>query len=66
MAELWKPQTIEILKSWVDAIIHEASEDLTHWETNFVNDMQVRLDQGSPLTRYQQEKLEEIYTEYTS
>jgi hypothetical protein len=66
MAEIWRGQTPDVLKSWVEAIRTEASDELTDWETRFVNDMWDRLDRGSILTQYQQEKLEEIYVEYTS
>lgn len=69
MAKIWTPQPIEVYRSWIDAIISEASDDLNDWETNFVNDMDDRVTmlagtQGN-LTQGQAEKLESIYAKYT-
>jgi len=36
MGNIWKPQTREVLKSWIDALRTEASEELTDWETEFL------------------------------
>jgi hypothetical protein len=65
MAEKWKPTEPEVLQSWIDALQYEASDDLSDWESNFVNDMANRLMRGSTLTQSQEEKLEEIYAEKT-
>ena len=66
MSEMWKPQPIEVYRSWVDAITSEASEELNDWEINFVNDMDEKLSGLRQLTQSQAEKLESIYVEYTS
>lgn len=65
MAKAWTPQPREVLQSWVDAILEEASEDLTDWETTFVSDMQIRLANKWPWTKAQEEKLEAIYADKT-
>ena len=65
MPPVWKPQPIEVYRDWVDSIIEEASDLLTDWEANFINDIDIRLDSG-PLTEAQANKLESIYTKYTS
>lgn len=65
MAEKWKPNSLEVLRSWADAIIDEASDELTDWENKFIIDIEVRLARGSTLTQSQEEKLEQIYTEKT-
>lgn len=65
MAEIWKPQTIEIYKSWIDAIENEASDNLNDWEQKFVGSLQTRLLKGNNLTQLQAEKLEEMYVKHT-
>jgi hypothetical protein len=66
MAQIWKPQTIEIYKSWVDAVTSEASDKLNDWESQFIANITMRLDNGIQLTQPQAEILERLYTEYTS
>lgn len=58
-------QSFEILSSWVEAILTEASDKLTEWETIFVTDMKVRVDNKWPVSERQQEILEKIYAEKT-
>ena len=65
MSEMWKPQPVDTLRRWVDAIMEEASDRLTDWENKFIADMDRRLTMGGQLTQTQQEKLEELYAEYT-
>ena len=65
MTEIWKSQTPEIHKSWLDAIMTESSEELTDWETRFIDSIERRLSAHNPLTQYQEQKLEEIYAERT-
>ena len=65
MADIWRPQPIEVYQSWVDAIYDEASDNLTTWETNFVESIGGRLAFGNNLTERQAEILERIYTEKT-
>lgn len=66
MAKVWQPQSYEVLKSWIDAILEEASEDLNDWETKFVDDMLHRVINRWPLTETQEKKLESIYADKTS
>lgn len=65
MAELWKPQPIDVYQSWLDAIYTEASDKLTSWETDFIESIGGRLAFGSNLSERQAEILERIYTEKT-
>jgi hypothetical protein len=65
MAQMWTPKDPEILKSWVQAIIDEASDDLNMWETKFIADMERLLQEGRTLTEAQESKLESIYGEKT-
>lgn len=66
MAELWKPQSIETYKTWVDALVTEASEKMNDWETTFIANITMRLDSGVNLTEPQAEILERLYTKLTS
>ena len=66
MAKVWQPQTKEVLLSWIEAIINEASDELNDWETGFIEDMHVRILSGWSLTQTQEEKLESIYADKTS
>ena len=61
---VWKPQPIEVYQSWINQLM-EVSEELTQWETNFVENISDRLDRGSNLTERQAEILEKIYVEKT-
>src|SRR5688572_16205645 len=65
MTEIWKPQSFEVLQSWVDAILTEASDELNEWEMNFVTDMQAKVLSGWTLTPKQEDTLERIYAEKT-
>ncbi len=65
MAEIWKPQTIDVYKSWADAINDEASDLLSQWESSFMANITMRLEQGVVLTQPQAEKLEQLYAHYT-
>lgn len=69
MGVKWTPQSIEVYRSWVDAILSEASDELTVWETNFINDMDEKLTLyagfGRNLSEKQAETLEGIYAKYT-
>lgn len=66
MAEIWKPQTIDVYKSWADAIVSEASDKLNAWETSFMEGIVCRLDTKTQLSRPQAEILEKIYVKYTN
>lgn len=66
MAPIWKPQPFEVLNQWINDILEEASDDLTDWETKFIEDMHVRVLNKWPLTETQEKKLESIYADKTS
>lgn len=65
MGTVWKPQPSEIYQFWIEAIENEASDRLSDWELNFIASITERLKYG-PLTEAQVDKLESIYTKYTS
>ena len=64
--KIWQPQPFEVLQQWLDAIIDEASDNLTPWETRFVEDIGIRITNRWPLTEKQEGILEKIYSEKTS
>ena len=66
MAEIWKPQSIEVYKSWTDALEYEALDKLNDWELSFISSITMRLDKGIDLTQSQAEILEKIYTKHTN
>jgi hypothetical protein len=66
MAPIWKPQSHEVLESWITAILEEASDDLNDWETNFIEDMTIRIANKWQLSQKQEETLEKIYANKTS
>lgn len=66
MAPIWKPQPFEVLNSWLEAITTEALDELNDWETNFIDQMLIRVANKWTLSREQEEKLEQIYGKYTS
>ena len=61
----WKPQDRDVINHWINTILDEASDTLTDWETNFVNDMQIRLANKWSWTEAQEKKLEQIYADKT-
>lgn len=66
MAKIWKPQPFEVLQQWIDDILVEASDELNDWETQFIEDMAIRVANKWALTETQEKKLETIYAEKTS
>ena len=66
MAKVWQPQPKEVVQSWIDAILEEASDDLTDTESKFVDDMRIKLLNGWRWTEAQQDWLERIYANKTS
>jgi hypothetical protein len=66
MANIWKPQDREVYISWIEAIKTEASDNITSWETDFVDSIEQYLNRKSTLTEIQAEILERIYTEHTN
>lgn len=65
MSAIWKPQPIEVYQSWIDAIRDEASDKLSSWETDFVNNIQISLGYRGSLSEKQSTVLERIYAEKT-
>lgn len=65
MSKIWKPQSIETLKYWIDTILDEASDELNDWETKFIEDMRIRVMFGNYVSETQEKKLESIYAEKT-
>ena len=65
MAEMFKPQSKEVIQSWIDALLDEASDELTDWESKFIADMQIAILAWGKLTEAQQDKLESIYAAKT-
>ena len=66
MSEMWKPQSISVLRQWLRDIETEASDKLNDWENSFISQITLRLDQGYQLTKAQEDKLEQIYVKHTS
>lgn len=65
MAKMWQPQSSEVLQSWIDALVNEASDELTDWENSFLDSIRGHLNLRGTLTQRQEEILERIYTEKT-
>ena len=65
MSLIWRPYDKETYRTWLDAIIDEASDELTDWESKFINNMQVQLSFNSNFSRNQSEMIERIYAKYT-
>lgn len=65
MAKQWTPQPRSTYRYWVEAILMEASDKLSDWEKNFIDDIDNRLN-FNDLTEAQANKLEQIYTKHTS
>lgn len=66
MSEVWKPQSIDVYKSWVNTVTSEASDKLNDWEMQFIGTIESKLLENRQLTQGQAEKLEQIYSKYTS
>jgi hypothetical protein len=66
MPPVWQPKDNDTLKYWVKTILDEASDRLSAWETKFIADIEPRVLNNRPLTQGQEEKLEQIYAEYTA
>lgn len=64
MTKIWKSQPKEVLQSWIDAILTEASDELSLWETNFIISVNEQV-KYKELTQRQEEILEKIYAEKT-
>lgn len=55
----------ELLQSWINSILFEASDKLTDWESNFVDSISDQLVQRGKLSLKQTEILERIYATKT-
>jgi hypothetical protein len=62
---MWHPYDKSTYESWINAILDEASDELTDWESSFVKSLKNQLKYNSNFSRAQSEKLERIYTRYT-
>jgi len=65
MTQIWKPQSPEVHRYWLNTILEEASDKLTDWETNFISNIERILDFGWILSEAQEATLEKIYAEKT-
>ena len=65
MAAIWKPKDKVLLLSWIDAIKDECSDNLSTWETDFVDSVEEQLNRYGKLSEKQEEILERIYAENT-
>lgn len=67
MAEIWKPQSIEVYQGWIDTIKEEALDKLNQWEFDFIISLDLQICGNYRLpSQKQAEILERIYTEKTS
>lgn len=66
MAKMWQPQPWDVIEQWLKAITDEALDDLNSWETDFINDMTIRVQNRWQLSEAQEKKLEAIYAEKTA
>jgi hypothetical protein len=65
MPPIWQPQPQSTYRYWVETILMESSDKLSDWERNFIDNIDTRLNFGN-LSEAQANKLEELYTKYTS
>jgi hypothetical protein len=65
MSEIWKPKDHKLLQEWIDAILEEASDELSDWENSFMASIQRRLDRTGELSQSQEDTLERIYAAKT-
>lgn len=65
MPTIWEPRPWEVLESWVEAILAEASDELNDWESHFIEEMAIKITNRWHLTPAQERKLESIYADKT-
>jgi hypothetical protein len=65
MSEIKQPIDRITLQEWIDAIVSEASDELTNWEISFIDNIQEQLNRYGRLSEKQEEILERIYAEKT-
>jgi len=58
-------ETLKTEKYWLDTILTEASDNLTEWETGFIDSIRIRLGYNRECTPTQHDILERIYAEKT-
>lgn len=56
---------LEEMKDLVRMIKEHHYAKLTGWESDFINDIDTRFEQGAPLTDAQAEKIIQIYDSYS-
>lgn len=61
----WKPQSNEVHRAWINAIIDEAQDSLSTWEMGFITSITTIVEKGWGLSQKQEEILERIYAEKT-
>jgi len=66
MPPIRQPKSRELLQSWIDSILTEASDNLTDWESSFLDSIQSQLNMRGQLSEKQEDILERIYAEKTS
>lgn len=65
MAQIWKPLDIDTYLTWIRTIQDEASDELSNWESSFIDSIYGHLMNGRNLSERQAVKLESIYAEKT-
>lgn len=65
MSQIFKPLDNKIYLDWIETIKTEASDELSSWETSFVESIESQLRSGRLMSEKQHEILERIYAEKT-
>jgi len=66
MAKMWHPQPKEVIQSWIDSLLTEASDELSNWEEEFIESCQKGLNKYGHLTEAMESTLEKIYANKTN
>jgi len=64
MAQKWRPQSMEVLLSWL-AALQKPGVQLSDWEAHFVARLDWQVSKMGTWSQAQQTKLEEIYADRT-
>lgn len=62
MAEIWQPKNKAIIQDWIDTIKEELSDELSAWETSFIDSVETQLHKYGQLSQKQEEIVENIYS----
>lgn len=65
MSKIWKPQPKEVIQSWIDTLLAEASDELSDWESDFIESCQRGINKYGNLTEKMENTLENIYATKT-